>query len=462
MEGENELVKTGGESEGNEEGLPDEEKQIPAGALASAEGERGTSQDRPEQVIAQSAENSALNDSGQASESNDSEPGQGLEEAETKETAGDAGGLSWLKRYRVSVIIVTVLVLLFTAVTGALGIYTRDNGLITDGIIIANINVSNMSIKEAKVKLDAKIKALIKRSLKIHVGSEEVTIPLQQLGFVLTADKALGQAYQVGRTGSVFYKAYEKAWPRKVIRYELTESWDDKKLKDTLNEYLRRFNKPTEDAGFIITDDNRMEIKKEVPGSMIDIPALGRAITQQDVLQNNVITARMIPDKSPKITAAQLENQKVTGLIASYTTYFDPNLAGRTVNIRLAAKALDKVVIKPGKTFSFNNTVGPRTVEKGYQEAIIIENGAFVPGLGGGVCQVSSTLYNVVLMANLKVTERTKHSLPVTYVPPGKDATVAYPDIDLKFVNNSGGYLFIRTKVASSSLTIDMYGKSQR
>lgn len=117
------------------------------------------------------------------------------------------------------------------------------------------------------------------------------------------------------------------------------------------------------------------------------------------------------------------------------------------------------MVLKPGEEFSFNQTVGPRTVEKGYQMAMIIEGDQFVPGLGGGVCQVSSTLYNAVRKANLRVIERAHHSLSVTYVPPGQDATVAYPVLDFKFKNDSEGYLLIRSTLDNNTVAFNIFGR---
>jgi len=103
--------------------------------------------------------------------------------------------------------------------------------------------------------------------------------------------------------------------------------------------------------------------------------------------------------------------------------------------------------------------VGERTVEAGYLDAYIIVNGQFVPGLAGGICQVSSTLYNTGILANLSVTQRSNHDLAISYVPLGQDATVAFPDLDLKFLNNTGGYLLVRTKLGNNTITIELYGK---
>ena len=147
--------------------------------------------------------------------------------------------------------------------------------------------------------------------------------------------------------------------------------------------------------------------------------------------------------------------------IAQYSTEFDKTLVNRTENIRLAAKALDGKLLAPGERFSFNESVGERTAEAGYKEAMIIEGDTFTPGLGGGVCQVSSTLYNAVILARLEILERHRHTLPISYVPTGQDATVAYPVLDFKFRNNKDAYLLIHSFTEGNTLTFQLYEKAK-
>lgn len=149
-------------------------------------------------------------------------------------------------------------------------------------------------------------------------------------------------------------------------------------------------------------------------------------------------------------------------LLAQYTTYFDSNQVNRTENIRLSAKALEGKLLAPGERFSFNESVGERTAEAGYKEAMIIVGKEFVPGLGGGVCQVSSTLYNAVRLAGLEILERHAHSLEITYVPYGQDATVAYGVLDFKFRNNTDNYLLIRSSVEENTLAFQLYKKAEK
>jgi hypothetical protein len=149
----------------------------------------------------------------------------------------------------------------------------------------------------------------------------------------------------------------------------------------------------------------------------------------------------------------------VNKLLSSKTTYFDASLVNRTTNIRLAAKAINGTVIDAGKVFSFNRTVGPRYASKGYKEAVIFLNGKKDKGLGGGICQVSSTIYNAVLGAGLMVVERHAHSLPVTYVAPGRDATVFYGVQDFRFKNNTKSKVIITTIVGTNYITVQLWHK---
>ena len=126
--------------------------------------------------------------------------------------------------------------------------------------------------------------------------------------------------------------------------------------------------------------------------------------------------------------------------------------------MQLVAHLVDDKLIAPGETFSFNKTTGERNAAKGFLEAPVIVNGELTTGLGGGVCQVSTTVFNAAFEAGLKITEWTNHALYISHYPQGRDATVDYPTVDLKFVNDTGNWLLLRTFVSSSSLTVGLYG----
>lgn len=170
-----------------------------------------------------------------------------------------------------------------------------------------------------------------------------------------------------------------------------------------------------------------------------------------------VITAE-VEETAPEITAAQArENFQKLG---TYTTTTTAN-KDRNENVRLAAAALNGKIIQPGEEFSFNLTTGNRTTDKGYRPAGAYVNGVLVEEPGGGVCQVSSTLYNAVVFSGLKTTERHAHSYEPSYVTPGEDAMVSYDGHsgpDMKFVNNSKTAVGIKTSFSDRKLTISIYG----
>ena len=154
-------------------------------------------------------------------------------------------------------------------------------------------------------------------------------------------------------------------------------------------------------------------------------------------------------------TAASAEAPENT-LLGSYATAYNPNIS-RAVNIALAASRINGVVIQPGDSFSFNHTILPRTAANGYVEANVIVNKKYVPGTGGGICQVSSTLYAAMLTAGLPATERHPHSLNVGYIPEGMDATISGNALDLRFTNIFDDPIQIQASADQGTLTISIY-----
>lgn len=149
-------------------------------------------------------------------------------------------------------------------------------------------------------------------------------------------------------------------------------------------------------------------------------------------------------------------------IISTYTTHFDPQETNRVQNIKMGAKKLTGTVVQPGEIFSFNQVVGPRKKERGFKQAPEIVNGEVVDGIGGGVCQVSSTLYNAVLLADLPIVERVHHSQPVSYVDLGRGAAVYDGQLDFKFKNKAENPVLIMARVTSRQLTISILGRKNR
>ena len=220
----------------------------------------------------------------------------------------------------------------------------------------------------------------------------------------------------------------------------------------------RLVSRPARDATFSV-DGSTVRVIPGQPGLAVDVPstsaALLRAATAASPALRNAALA--VDLKQPERTTAEANAMGITGLVGSYETIYggEPN---RIHNVQLVARLIDGTLIKPGATFSFNETTGERTAEKGFLEAPVIINGELQTGLGGGVCQVSTTVFNAAYEAGLGITSRTNHALYISHYPLGRDATVNYPDLDLRFVNDTGRWLLLRTFVGSSSLVVNLYG----
>ena len=165
----------------------------------------------------------------------------------------------------------------------------------------------------------------------------------------------------------------------------------------------------------------------------------------------------------PTLTSDDVESMGLAALGAQFVTYFDPRNSTRAGNIALAAKLVDGSVVEPGQTFSLNAAMGPRTTNRGFDYApVIAADGVLRQGVGGGICQYATTLFNAVLLAGLPIVEREAHSLYISHYPIGRDATVAWGAIDFKFRNDVGKALLIRSWVQGGRLTVAIVGKTGR
>ena len=213
------------------------------------------------------------------------------------------------------------------------------------------------------------------------------------------------------------------------------------------------------DAAFAVKPGG-IDIVPDKDGLSVDVPATAKAL----LAAATSATARTAPlsvrTAPAERSTADAQAMGITGVVGSYYTTYG-GIPSRLHNVALVAKLIDGALVAPGKTFSFNGTTGERTAEKGFEEAPVIINGELQTGLGGGICQVSTTVFNAVYEAGLQIDERTNHALYISHYPLGRDATVNYPDLDLKFTNDTDHWLLLRTFVGSGSLTVNLYGTPQ-
>jgi vancomycin resistance protein YoaR len=192
-------------------------------------------------------------------------------------------------------------------------------------------------------------------------------------------------------------------------------------------------------------------------GRSADVPATTRAILRAALSPTHRFARLAVEQERPKLTTAEAKKMGIKRVVGTYTTIYG-GIANRVHNVQLVAHLIDRRFIRPGEEFSFNKTTGVRDASKGFLEAPVIINGELQTGLGGGVCQVSTTVFNAAYEAGLKITARTNHALYISHYPLGRDATVNYPDTDLRFVNDTRHWLLLRTFVGASSLTVTLYG----
>jgi vancomycin resistance protein YoaR len=219
----------------------------------------------------------------------------------------------------------------------------------------------------------------------------------------------------------------------------------------------RGVGRPARNATFSVFESGRVAVVPSRPGRVINVAATRRNILTAAVSTTDRRARVVVTGQAASRSTAEARAMGITRRISRYETIYggDPN---RIHNVQLVARLIDGKLVAPGATFSFNQATGARTADKGFLEAPVIINGELTTGLGGGVCQVSTTVFNAAYEAGLRITARTNHALYISHYPQGRDATVNYPDVDLRFVNDTPHWLLLRTFVGSSSLVVDLYG----
>lgn len=184
------------------------------------------------------------------------------------------------------------------------------------------------------------------------------------------------------------------------------------------------------------------------------------SVEEAKAMLNEVKDEYEIPLKytAPSVTTNMIGTEAFPDLLAKYSTNYNAKDTDRTTNLRLAAEKINGTVLMPGETFSYNTVVGERTIAAGYKEAAMYQNGEVVDGLGGGICQISTTLYNAVLYSNLEIVERRNHQFVPSYAKAGRDATVVYGSIDFRFKNTRNYPVKILCTVSGGVAKCEIYG----
>lgn len=229
-------------------------------------------------------------------------------------------------------------------------------------------------------------------------------------------------------------------------------------LDEKIEDIIKEIEIEPVDSKIIFNANNKkcFEITKDKNGLRVNKEQLYHDINEQFVKSNKIEVDIVTIEEPPQVT--EQDNINKTQLISTYTTYVSDSTGNRKSNVKKALQYFNGFVVEPNMEVSFNKVTGPHTESNGYKVATVIYNGQFVDGVGGGICQASTTLYNALLLADVEILEVHKHTLPVKYVPLAMDAMVSEYVADLKFVNTLDTPLYITTNCNSESVTVNIYG----
>ncbi len=339
---------------------------------------------------------------------------------------------------------------------------TADNA-IYNNVYIETVNVSGMKKAEAKKAVEEKIKKYQGQSIEFHVEEESVQVTLGELGFTMKgADKLIEKALSYGKDGSIWNRYFEvKKLDEKKEVISATYQIDKEKAKAVFETKAQPLEKTAANAT-IVRENGAFVITEEVNGKTIDEEASIKEIEtylNKSWKQKEAVVDLVSISDEPEITKEKLE--AIQDTLGTFTTYCGSG-GGRVQNIESGTAHINGAVVMPGEEYSANAAMEPYTTENGFTKAGAYENGKVIQSMGGGICQVSTTLYNAVILAELEVTQRQPHSMLVDYVKPSMDAAIAGSYKDLKFKNNTETPIYIEGYISGGNLTFTIYGKETR
>lgn len=302
---------------------------------------------------------------------------------------------------------------------------------------------------------------------------DSATVSAKQIDLGYDENLISTQALSIGRSKnnfsniSLIFQAYINR-----INLPVSYRYSEEKLMEIISPMIKRIHTDPVDALFNFQNGRVIAFKPSQEGKTVDMEKLKKKIEAKLLIATTSkkpqVLAIVLPIKilKPKVTTENANDLGIKELIGVGTSRFQHSIPNRIFNVTLASNRLNGILVAPGEIFSFNKALGDVSAFTGYQQAYIIQNGKTVLGDGGGVCQVSTTLFRALLDAGLPIVERQAHAYRVGYYeqdsPPGIDATVFSPSVDLKFKNDTGKYILIQTFIDPSllKLTFSLYGTS--
>lgn len=334
-----------------------------------------------------------------------------------------------------------------------------DNQCFYEGTVVDGVDVSGMTLKQAEDYFANSVEPMYaNRSVSLTTGE---MYPATQLGYTSNYEQVLRAAWSSGRTGTLEQRyAAIVSGAHRAENYTVSRTfYTEQAVRDVVSDLAARVAQEASEPRVTGFDVSTMEFTFEEgqPGHDLDEEKLVSDIMYVMNAGGGSVEA-LITAVQPSVHIDDIRSQY--GQISFISTSASTSKENRITNLKLACQAINGYRLDPGKEFSFNAVVGQRTTEKGYQVAGVYSSGAAAQGVGGGICQVASTLFNAAVMADMEITQRKPHSLPVHYLDKGKDAAIDWPNVDLKFVNNGSTPVYIVARVTSDKqVECAVYGK---
>lgn len=322
--------------------------------------------------------------------------------------------------------------------------------------------VRDMTEEQVRQYIADKEGELSGKSIRLTGDGISESVDFDELDLQMDREKILDSVYLVGRSGTPWQRVADVA---DILRFgrdiPLSLKVDESKLDEKIQQIHDTYDKEPENAYAAPNSDNQtVAIHKEKDRIVMDDAMLNQEI--HDQLASGVLEDMEAPVQSrEEADVKETDLKDIDTVLSYYTTHFDDSNADRNENIRLAQTRLNHALVLPQKDFSFNDYVGTRTRDKGYKDAPVYFDNKLVPDAGGGVCQVSTTLFNAALRAGLFIASRSPHFAPAGYVPVGMDATVADNSLDFAFSNPFQHPVYVYTVAGANTVTTYILGNHE-
>lgn len=341
----------------------------------------------------------------------------------------------------------------------------NSDEVVKEGVKIDSVDVSDMTEKEVKKAVKNHVKAKTNTKVYLQINKDKVTTTLKDLGYKWENTELVDQVMEVGKQGNVIKRYKDSVDLKKNGKtFELKMGIDQKKMQAKLEELCKPFDVDAKNASLEATGHG-FKIIAEKEGCEVDYEKTANQlvsyIEKQWDKKTDIQLEATTKITKPKYTSKDCKKVSNTPM-GSYTTQFTAGVVNRNANIRNGAEKLNGNVVYPGERFSCNEHLVPWTEDNGWKPAGTYSEGSVVDSLGGGICQVSSTLYNALLNAEIKVVERYPHSMAVSYVPLSADAALAGDYKDLVFENNTDAPIYVQGVYTEGAITFNIYGHDTR